>query len=216
MKEDFENSIYLELRNFLKSEYSNCKIYPEMNDIFNSLKFTPYENVKVVILGQDPYYNPNQAHGLCFSVKPQMPAPRSLVNIFQEIKDDVGVNNKCPCLTNWAKQGVLLLNTVLTVRAGQPNSHKGKGWEFITDEIIKKLNASKSPIVFLFWGGNARAKKDLIQNPKHLILECPHPSPLSAYAGFFGCKHFSKANEFLKRNGIEPINWSTDSSEEKL
>ena len=209
LKEDFESETYLKLREFLKNEYKTQTIYPNMNDIFNCLKWTPFEDVKVVMIGQDPYYNPGQAHGLCFSVQPGVPAPRSLVNIFKEIHDDVGIDNTYPCLTKWAKQGVLMLNTVLTVRAHEPQSHKGKGWEFITDEIIRKLNASKTPIVYLLWGGPARTKKKLITNPNHLILECAHPSPLSAYNGFFGCKHFSKTNEFLISKGLTPIDWST-------
>lgn len=165
--------------------------------------------MKAVILGQDPYHGAGQAHGMCFSVKPNVPAPPSLVNIFKEIETDVGVKNTSPYLVNWAKQGVLLLNTVLTVREGQPNSHKGHGWEVLTDSIIKKLNARKDPIVFMLWGSNARSKKALITNPQHLVLECPHPSPLSAYAGFFGCKHFSKCNDFLKQHNETPIDWHT-------
>ena len=184
-------------------------IYPDMHDIFNALKYTPYEKVKAVILGQDPYHGAGQAHGMCFSVKPNVPAPPSLVNIFKEIETDVGVKNTSPYLVNWAKQGVLLLNTVLTVREGQPNSHKGHGWEVLTDSIIKKLNARKDPIVFMLWGSNARSKKAFITNPQHLVLECPHPSPLSAYAGFFGCKHFSKCNDFLKEHAQTPIDWHT-------
>lgn len=210
LKDDFTSDNYLKLREFLKYEYSHFKIYPDMHDIFNALKLTPYENVKAVLLGQDPYHGAGQAHGLCFSVKPDMPAPPSLQNIFKEIYDDLGIKNSSPYLVNWAKQGVLLLNTVLTVREGQPNSHKDKGWEVLTDSVISKLNARSEPIVFLLWGGNARSKKRLITNQKHLILECPHPSPLSAYNGFFGCRHFSKTNAFLEKNGIPPIDWTTD------
>ena len=210
LKEDFESENYQNLRKFLAQEYRTRVIYPDMHDIFNALKYTPYENVKAVILGQDPYHGAGQAHGMCFSVKPDVPAPPSLVNIFKEIETDVGVKNKSSYLVPWAKQGVLLLNTVLTVREGQPNSHKGKGWEVLTDSIIRKLNARKEPIVFMLWGGNARSKKSLITSSQHLILECPHPSPLSAYAGFFGCKHFSKCNAFLKAHGEEPIDWRTD------
>ena len=209
LKEDFDSENYQNLRKFLALEYRTHVIYPEMHDIFNALKYTPYEKVKVVILGQDPYHGAGQAHGMCFSVKPNVPAPPSLVNIFKEIEADVGVKNTSPYLVNWAKQGVLLLNTVLTVREGQPNSHKGHGWEVLTDSIIKKLNARKEPIVFMLWGGNARSKKALITNPQHLVLECPHPSPLSAYAGFFGCKHFSKCNDFLKKHDQTPIDWRT-------
>ncbi len=209
LKEDFASDNYLKLREFLKSEYSSCRIYPDMHDIFNALKYTSYEDVKVVLLGQDPYHGRGQAHGLCFSVKPDMPAPPSLVNIFKEIKDDVGIDNSSPCLTHWAEQGVLLLNTALTVREGVANSHRGRGWEELTDSIIRKINDKQTPVVFLLWGGNARAKKSLITNKNHLVLECPHPSPLSAYAGFFGCRHFSKTNAFLTENGLKPIDWST-------
>jgi len=210
LKEDFESESYLALREFLKQEYRRQTIYPDMHDIFNALKTTPYEKVKAVILGQDPYHGRGQAHGMCFSVKPGVPAPPSLVNIFQEIEQDLGIKNKSPYLVKWAEQGVLLLNTVLTVREGMPNSHRGRGWEVLTDSIIRKLNDREEPIVFLLWGGNARSKKSLITNPRHLILECPHPSPLSAYNGFFGCRHFSKCNDFLIKNGIAPIDWHTD------
>lgn len=209
LKEDFESENYKQLRVFLANEYRTRTIYPDMHDIFNALKCTPYASVKVVILGQDPYHGRGQAHGMCFSVKPGVPAPPSLVNIFKEIEDDVGVHNESPFLVPWAEQGVLLLNTALTVREGQPNSHRDKGWEVLTDSIIRKLNARKEPIVFMLWGGNARSKKALIKAPQHLILECPHPSPLSAYAGFFGCRHFSKCNAFLTKNGVKPINWQT-------
>lgn len=210
LKEDFSSESYLELRKFLASEYRRYTVYPNMYDIFNALKYTAYEDVRVVILGQDPYHGEGQAHGMCFSVKPDVEAPPSLVNIFKEIESDVGVKNTSPYLVNWAKQGVLLLNTVLTVRQGQPNSHKGKGWEVLTDSIIQKLNARSEPIVFMLWGANARSKKALITNKNHLILECPHPSPLSAYAGFFGCRHFSKCNTFLQNHGMQPIDWRTD------
>lgn len=209
LKDNFQTESYLNLRKFLAEEYRTHTVYPDMHDIFNALKFTAYEDVKVVILGQDPYHNPGQAHGMCFSVKPGVEAPPSLVNIFKEIKSDVGIENTSPYLVPWAKQGVLLLNTVLTVRAGEANSHKGKGWEELTDSIIKKLNERKEPIVFILWGGNARSKKQLITAPQHLILECAHPSPLSAYAGFFGCRHFSKCNAFLEKNGVKPIDWRT-------
>ena len=210
LKEDFESESYQNLRKFLAQEYRTRVIYPDMHDIFNALKYTAYEDVKVVILGQDPYHGEGQAHGMCFSVKPDVPAPPSLVNIFKEIETDIGVKNKSPYLVPWAKQGVLLLNAVLTVREGQANSHKNKGWEVLTDSIIRKLNDRKEPIVFMLWGGNARSKKSLITAPQHLILECPHPSPLSAYAGFFGCKHFSKCNAFLAQHGQKPIDWRTD------
>lgn len=205
----FESESYKNLREFLKSEYSAHTVYPDMYDIFNALKYTPYENVKAVILGQDPYHGEGQAHGLCFSVKPGVETPPSLVNIFKEIESDVGIKNTSPYLVTWAKQGVLLLNTVLTVRAGIANSHKAKGWEQLTDGIISKLNEREKPMVFMLWGGNARAKKALITSPRHLVLECPHPSPLSAYAGFFGCRHFSKCNTFLTSHGQEAIDWRT-------
>ncbi len=209
LKEDFQSESYLALRSFLASEYRKGTIYPPMHDIFNALKCTPYENVKAVILGQDPYHGKGQAHGMCFSVKPPTPAPPSLVNIFKEIENDLGIKNTSPYLVKWAEQGVLLLNTVLTVREGQPNSHKGKGWEVLTDSIIKKLNERNEPIVFILWGGNARSKKALITGKQHLVLESVHPSPLSAYNGFFGCKHFSKCNEFLTKNRVEAIDWRT-------
>ena len=205
----FASENYLRLREFLKEEYRRHTVYPDMHDIFNALRYTPYEKVKAVILGQDPYHGEGQAHGLCFSVKPGVPAPPSLQNIFKEIRDETGVDNTSPCLVPWAKNGVLLLNTVLTVRAGQPNSHSGKGWEEVTDEIIRRLNARATPMVFLLWGRNARSKKVLITSPRHLVLECAHPSPLSAYNGFFGCGHFRKTNEFLQKYGVEPIDWRT-------
>ena len=209
LKEDFESESYLNLREFLKQEYKTHVVYPDAHDLFNALKYTPYENVKAVILGQDPYYNPGQAHGLCFSVKPGVETPKSLINIFKEIEDDVGIKNTSPYLVPWAEEGVLLLNTVLSVRKGEPQSHTNKGWEVLTDSIIKKLNDRDKPIVFLLWGAPARKKKVLIDTNKHLVLECAHPSPLSAYNGFFGCKHFSKTNAFLEKNGIKPINWRT-------
>ncbi len=209
LAEDFKAENYNNLRRFLVEEYRFGIVYPEMHDIFNALKYTDFSDVKVVILGQDPYHNPGQAHGMCFSVKPEMQAPPSLVNIFKEIKTETGYDNTSPYLMPWAKQGVLLLNTVLTVRQGEANSHKGKGWEILTDSIIKKLNDRKEPIVFMLWGGNARSKKALITSPWHLVLECAHPSPLSAYNGFFGCGHFLKCNEFLTQKGLKPIDWRT-------
>lgn len=209
LKDDFASDSYQKLRAFLAQEYRCHTVYPDMNDIFNALKFTAYEDVKAVILGQDPYHGAGQAHGMCFSVKPDIPAPPSLVNIFKEIESDLNIKNTSPYLVNWAQQGVLLLNTVLTVREGQPNSHKDKGWEILTDSIISKLNDREQPMVFILWGGNARSKKRLINAPQHLVLECPHPSPLSAYAGFFGCKHFSKCNAYLKANGQAEIDWRT-------
>jgi uracil-DNA glycosylase len=209
LEADFKSENYLALREFLKKEYATKTIYPNMHNIFNALKYTAYEDVKVVILGQDPYHGPNQAHGLCFSVQPGVEPPPSLKNIFKELHSDIGFQiPKSGCLTKWCEQGVLLLNTVLTVRAGQPNSHKGKGWEQITDRVISLLSEREKPMVFMLWGGNARSKKPLIDSSRHLILETVHPSPLSAYNGFFGCKHFSKANEFLISHGDTPIDWS--------
>ncbi|MDR0992301.1 MAG: uracil-DNA glycosylase [Ruminococcus sp.] len=206
---EFSSENYHKLREFLKYEYAHFRIYPDMYDIFNALKFTPPEAVRAVILGQDPYFGEGQAHGLCFSVKSGVAKPPSLQNIFKELSADLGVPiPQSGCLENWAKQGVLLLNTVLTVREGTPNSHKGKGWEALTDRIIEIINESGEPTVFMLWGGNARAKKRLITNPRHLILEAAHPSPLSAYNGFFGCRHFSKANAFLVKNNRGTIDFS--------
>ena len=209
LKADFESERYQTLRRFLADEYKNHTVYPDMHNIFNALRYTAFEDVKVVIIGQDPYHGPGQAHGMCFSVLPGIDTPPSLVNIFKEIKADLGITNTNPYLMKWAEQGVLLLNTVLTVRAGQANSHKSKGWEQLTDSIIRHLNKSDTPIVYLLWGANARSKKALITNPNHLILESVHPSPLSAYNGFFGCKHFSKCNAYLTKHGLKPINWQT-------
>ena len=202
--------IHMKIRMFLKNEYSQRTIYPSMYDIFNALKYTSYENTKVVILGQDPYHEVGQAHGLSFSVKKGIKIPPSLVNIYKELNSDVGmIIPSHGELTSWAKQGVLLLNATLTVREGQANSHKDIGWAIFTDEIIKKLNLSSKPIVFILWGGNARSKKKYITNPHHLIIESAHPSPLSAYNGFFGSKPFSKANDFLIKNGLAPIDWNS-------
>ena len=208
LSDEFQKDYYVQLRQFLISEYNSRKIYPPMNDIFNALKATPYNSVKAVILGQDPYHGAGQAHGMCFSVKKGVTPPPSLQNIFKEINSELGlpVPNHGE-LTQWAQRGVLLLNTVLTVREGQANSHRGHGWEIFTDRIIQLLNERDKPIVFLLWGGNARAKKKIITNPAHLILECAHPSPLSAYNGFFGCGHFVKANQFLESQGEQPIDW---------
>lgn len=209
LKGEFEKPYYLQLRQFLKTEYNTYTIYPNMYDIFNALKLTPYNDVKAVILGQDPYHEPNQAHGLAFSVKDGVEPPPSLKNIYKELNTDLGLPiPKKGDLTKWAEQGVLLLNTSLTVRRGQANSHRGKGWEIFTDSIIKIMNEREKPVVFILWGANARAKTALITNPNHKILTCAHPSPLSAYNGFFGCRHFSKCNDFLKEKGIEPIDWS--------
>lgn len=207
MKGEFDQPYYLQLRQFLRQEYSRFEIYPGMYDIFNAQKHTPYEKVKAVILGQDPYHEPGQAHGLCFSVKSGCPMPPSLRNIFKELQSDTGIVNTSTELYPWADRGVLLLNTVLTVRRGQANSHKGMGWEIYTDHVIQKLNEREEPMVFLLWGGNARSKKSLITNRAHLILEAAHPSPLSANNGFFGCRHFSKCNDFLAKHGQTPIDW---------
>lgn len=209
LKDEFSSKYYLNLREFLKTEYSSKTIYPSMYDIFNSMKRTAFKDIKVVLLGQDPYHNEGQAMGLSFSVPDGIEKPPSLVNMFKELEKETGLPvPKSGDLTGWAKQGVLLLNTVLTVRAHQANSHKGKGWENFTDSIIKKISDKKEHVVFLLWGGNARSKKPLIDGKKHLILECAHPSPLSAYNGFFGCGHYVKTNEYLKSFGIDPIDWS--------
>lgn len=212
LKDEFEKEYYQKLRKILIHEYKTQTIYPDMYDIFNALRYTSYSDVKAVIIGQDPYHGPNQAHGLCFSVLKGVEPPPSLKNIFKEIKSETGIDNtgKHGELTKWAESGVLLLNTVLTVRQAQANSHKGIGWEKFTDRVISLLNEREKPIVFLLWGGNARAKASLITNKKHLILQCAHPSPLSAYNGFFNCGHFNQTNSFLKENGIEPIDWSID------
>lgn len=208
LKSDFESSWYNSLRKFLIEEYANNIVYPNMHDIYNALRFTSYKDVKVIILGQDPYHGKGQAHGLCFSVKRGVTIPPSLLNIYKEINADLGIPiSTNGCLLPWANQGVLLLNSVLTVRENSPLSHKGKGWENLTDKIISLLNERTEPIVFLLWGGPARAKKSLITNPIHYILEAPHPSPLSAYYGFFGCKHFSKTNDILEALKVEKINW---------
>ncbi len=208
LKDEFEKPYYQNLRKFLVQEYKTQTIYPNMNDIFNSLKYTDYKDVKVVILGQDPYHQPNQAHGLCFSVKKGVKAPPSLQNMYKEIYSEYGY--PIPDhgeLTYWANQGVLMMNTVLTVRESQPNSHKGMGWEIFTDNVISLLNQRPEPMVFLLWGANARAKTKIITNPAHLVLCSAHPSPLSAYNGFFGNGHFRRANEFLKQNGMTEIDW---------
>lgn len=208
LKGEFEKSYYIKLREFLINEYKTRHIYPDKYDIFNALKLTSYEDTKVVILGQDPYHGEGQAHGLSFSVKPGVQTPPSLQNMYKELKDDLGCfipNNGY--LVPWAKQGVLLLNTVLTVRAGEANSHRKKGWESFTDEVIKKLNEREKPVIFLLWGNNAKEKIKLITNSRHFILTTVHPSPLSASRGFMGCKHFSKTNNILKNLGLKEINW---------
>ena len=205
---EFDKPYYQALREFLNNEYSNHTIYPLPKYIYTALKLTTYADTKVVILGQDPYHEPNQAHGLAFSVGKNVEIPPSLQNIYKELHDDMGCTiPNHGYLVDWAKQGVLLLNTVLTVRARQANSHKGRGWEELTDTIIKKLNEKDTPVVFILWGANARSKKAFITSPKHLIIESVHPSPLSAYNGFFGSKPFSKTNNFLITNGLKPIDW---------
>ena len=209
LKPLFDDERYLKIREFLKSEYSSHVIYPDMYDIYNCFKYTPFDKLKVVLLGQDPYHNVNQAHGLCFSVKDGVERPPSLVNIFKELKEDIGCEiSKSGDLSAWAKSGVLLLNTALTVREHQANSHKNCGWAWFTDSVIELISKNKENVVFILWGGNARSKKPLIDKNKHLILECAHPSPLSAYNGFFGCKHFSKTNDYLIKHGKEPIDWN--------
>ena len=212
IKQEFTKPYYKELYTFVKHEYDTRIIYPPAEDIFNAFHFTPLSKVKVMILGQDPYHNENQAHGLSFSVLPtQKDIPPSLVNIYQELHDDLGCyipNNGY--LKKWADQGVLLLNTVLTVRAHQAGSHQGKGWEQFTDAVIQAVNAQDRPIVYMLWGRPAQSKIPMLTNPKHLVLKAPHPSPLSAYRGFFGCKHFSKANSFLEEHGIAPIDWQIE------
>ena len=212
LKGEFDKPYYQQLRKFLLKEYSTCTVYPGMYDIFNAMKYTPYEKVRAVIIGQDPYHGEGQAHGLCFSVKKGVMPPPSLQNIFKEIKSDTGTDNtgKHGELTRWAESGVLLLNAVLTVRAGQAGSHRGKGWEILTDHIIEKLNERSEPIVFLLWGAYAKSKQSLITAPQHLVLTAAHPSPLSAYNGFFGCRHFSKANEFLRSLGLPEIDWNIE------
>jgi len=208
LAQEFSKEYYLKLREFLKAEYATQVIFPDMYDIFNALKETPYHRAKVVLLGQDPYHGPGQAHGMCFSVQPGTPKPPSLVNIFKELESDLGIPQPdTGFLLPWAREGVLLLNTVLTVRSGSPNSHKGKGWEEFTDCVIRLLNEREQPLVFLLWGAHARAKKTIITQSRHLILEAVHPSPLSAHAGFFGCRHFSKANAFLESHGLGAVDW---------
>jgi len=208
LEEEFQKPYYLKLREFLKKEYTERTIYPPMNDIFNALKYTPYHEVKVVLLGQDPYHGPGQAHGLSFSVKPDVRIPPSLKNIFKELQSDIGCsvpNNGY--LLPWASQGILLLNTVLTVRAGEAHSHRGKGWEVFTDHIISLLNEREKPVIFILWGKPAQEKIHLIDTEKHTILQSPHPSPFSARKGFFGSRPFSKTNNRLEEWGETPIDW---------
>ncbi len=208
---EFHKEYYKKLFEFVKEEYSTHVVYPPSDDIFNALHLTPLSDVKVLILGQDPYHEPHQAHGLSFSVQPGVDAPPSLVNIYKELGDDLGCympNNGY--LKKWADQGVLLLNTLLTVRAHEAFSHQNHGWEQFTDAIIQAVNEQDRPIVYMLWGKPAQSKMKMLNNPKHLVLTAPHPSPLSAYRGFFGCKHFSQANEFLVKNGLEPIDWQIE------
>jgi len=212
IQDEFKKPYYKELYQFVRKEYNTHVIYPPADDIFNAFHFTPLSKVKVLILGQDPYHGEHQAHGLCFSVLPDQPElPPSLQNIYKELHSDLGCyipDNGC--LEKWADQGVLMLNTVLTVRAHQAGSHQGKGWEQFTDAIIQAVNAQDRPIVYLLWGKPAQSKILMLTNPKHLILKAPHPSPLSAYRGFFGCRHFSQTNDFLQKNGIDPIDWQIE------
>lgn len=206
--DEFSKEYYHNMRHFLKEEYRTKTIYPPMHDIFNALHYTPFANVKVVILGQDPYHGPNQAHGLSFSVKPEVKPPPSLVNIYKELQEDMQITPpNHGYLVDWAKQGVLLLNTVLTVRAGQAHSHRGIGWEIFTDQVITTLNKKSHPIVYILWGAAAQRKQVLINTEKHHIIQAPHPSPLSAYRGFFGSKPFSKTNTLLQNDGLTPIDW---------
>ena len=208
---EFKKPYYADLYRFVKEEYSKVAVYPPSDEIFSALHLTPLSKVKVVIIGQDPYHNVGQAHGLCFSVRPEVEIPPSLVNIYKELQSDLGC--KIPnngYLVKWAEQGVLLLNTVLTVRAHQANSHQGKGWEQFTDAIIRAVNAEDRPIAYLLWGRPAQSKMSMLDNPKHKVFTAPHPSPLSAHRGFFGCKHFSQANKFLEENGVEPIDWQIE------
>ena len=208
---EFKKPYYADLYRFVKEEYSKVAVYPPSDEIFSALHLTPLSKVKVVIIGQDPYHNVGQAHGLCFSVRPEVEIPPSLVNIYKELQSDLGCripNNGY--LVKWAEQGVLLLNTVLTVRAHQANSHQGKGWEQFTDAIIRAVNAEDRPIAYLLWGRPAQSKMSMLNNPKHKVFTAPHPSPLSVHRGFFGCKHFSQANAFLEENGLAPIDWQIE------
>lgn len=211
LKGEFEKEYYLKLREFLKKEYFTYQVYPNMYDIFNALKFTSYSDVKAVIIGQDPYHGQGQAHGLCFSVQKGIAIPPSLQNMYKELYSDLGIPPaNHGYLKKWADNGVLMMNAVLTVRGGQANSHRNMGWEIFTDKVIELLNKREKPIVFILWGNNAKQKMKLITNPNHLILQAAHPSPLSAFNGFFGCKHFSKTNDFLINHGISPIDWKID------
>jgi len=211
LKGEFSKEYYRKLFLFIKEQYGKTAVYPESDEIFTAFHLTPLDQVKVVILGQDPYHNAGQAHGLCFSVKPQVEIPPSLVNIYQELHDDLGCQiPNHGYLTSWAEQGVLMLNTVLTVQAHKPMSHRNVGWEEFTDAAIAAVNRQDRPVVFLLWGKPAQEKTKMLDNPKHLVLKAPHPSPLSAYRGFFGCRHFSQANEFLVSHGEEPVDWQIE------
>ncbi len=211
LKEEYKKDYFQKLMNFIKQEYKTKTIYPKQTEVFNAFRYTNFDNIKVVILGQDPYHGPNQAEGLSFSVSNEVLKPPSLQNIFKELETDLNIPfPKKNSLKPWAKEGVLLLNAVLTVEAHTPTSHKDRGWEIFTDEVIKIINEKTTPIVFILWGSYARAKKTLITNPIHYIIESPHPSPFSAYHGFFGSKPFSKTNEFLKKNGMKEINWAIE------
>ena len=207
----FADERYRKIRSFLIEEYKNFVVYPDMYDLYNCFRYTPFEKLKVVLLGQDPYHNVGQAHGLCFSVQDGIQKPPSLENIFKELKTDIGCElPKSGNLTKWANEGVLLMNTSLSVREHQANSHAKCGWAWFTDSVIKLISDQKEHVVFILWGGNARSKKSLIDAKKHYVLECAHPSPLSAYNGFFGCKHFSKTNEFLKSINKKPVDWQIE------
>ena len=217
LKEETEAAYFKELEKFLKMEWKNETIFPPRDEIFTALRLTPYSEVKVLILGQDPYHDDNQAHGLAFSVKDGIKLPPSLRNIYKELDDDLGIpQSTSGDLEGWAKQGVLLLNTALTVRAHQANSHAGKGWENFTDAVLKHVNKKEEPVIFVLWGGNAAKKIPLIDNDKHVIISTAHPSPLSAYRGFFGSKPFSKINDILKKNGNKPINWEISQAEDEM
>ncbi len=208
LSDQFSEEYYQKLWAFVEKEYDTETVFPPKEEIFTAFRLTPLKEVRVVILGQDPYHNEGQAHGLSFSVREGVPLPPSLENIFRELEEDCGCRRpKSGCLEEWAKGGVLLLNTVLTVRAHEANSHKGQGWEIFTDAVLKCLNEEERPMVFFLWGKPAQAKAKFLTNPRHLVLTAPHPSPLSSYRGFFGCKHFSKANEFLLEKGAKPIDW---------
>ena len=208
LQDEFDRPYFKRLENFLTEERARYEIYPPQEDVFNALRYSSFQDTKVVILGQDPYHEPGQAHGLCFSVNKGVTIPPSLVNIYKEIENDLGI--KMPghgYLADWAKQGVLLLNTVQTVRRGQANSHKGKGWEIFTDRIVEILNQRQKPMVFILWGANAKSKTELITNKEHMVITGAHPSPLSAWKGFFGGRYFSKANRYLEITGQEPVDW---------